>query len=266
MAGPLDGKVAIVTGGNSGIGEATVHRLAREGARVAILARREKEGLTVQGAIRDAGGDATFIRCDVMERPSIEAAVAGTVERYGALHILVNNAGGAFPTPLDQVADENWDKTIRLNLTGTFIMCQTAWPHLVTAGGGSIVNITTAGTVMSIAEEQSALLPPGGLSGVLAYISAKAGIEALTRFLAKDGAQHGIRVNAIRPGRILTPKMINPTTGVDPAAGFFSHGQLIHGPGQPEDVANAIFFLASDESRFMNAQVLNVDGGLVYKV
>src|SRR5687767_10388529 len=108
MAQALANKVAIVTGGNSGIGEATVHRFAREGAAVAILARREPEGLRVQDAVRAAGGAATFIRCDLMVRASIEEAVARTVDAYGGLHILVNNAGGGFPHSLSQPDDDAW--------------------------------------------------------------------------------------------------------------------------------------------------------------
>jgi NAD(P)-dependent dehydrogenase (short-subunit alcohol dehydrogenase family) len=263
--GALAGQVTIVTGGNSGIGAATVHRLAREGAKVAILARREPEGLAVERAVKDSGGDAIFIRCDVTERPSIEAAVARTVETYRALHILVNNAGGAFPTPIDEAADDNWDKTLRLNLTGAYMMCQAAWPHLIAAGGGSIVNISTGGTVMGTTDQQRNLFG-FHYPRLLAYMSAKAGVEALTRFLAMLGAPHRIRANAIRPGRILTPMVTNPATVQDRAAGFFEHGQLVAGPGRPDDIANAVFYLASDESRFMTAQVLNVDGGLSYKV
>src|SRR5262245_28305536 len=118
MAGVLQGKVAIVTGGNSGIGEAMVQRFAREGAQVAIVARREAEGLGVQQAVRDAGGDATFIRCDVTEPSDIEAAVARTVELYGGIHMLVNNAGGggaAGPDPFPEPGgDEAWDYVLRL--------------------------------------------------------------------------------------------------------------------------------------------------------
>jgi NAD(P)-dependent dehydrogenase (short-subunit alcohol dehydrogenase family) len=259
----LANKVAIVTGGNSGIGEATVHCLAREGVKVAILARREPEGLAVEHAVRAAGGEATFIACDVMQRPSVETAVGNAIATYGGLHILFNNAGGVFPDPFPAPGgDEAFEQTLRLSLTGTYRMCQTAWPHLVRAGGAAVVNMSSVAAVLGVSEAQQALfpfLPPPGLW------AAKAGVEALTRYLASVGAPHRIRVNAVRPGQVL-------------AAGFghgggrhfaWRHGeqtQLVRGAGSPEDVGNAVVFVASEASRFINAQIISIDGGTVAKV
>src|SRR5215207_8897899 len=138
--GALDGKVAIVTGGNSGIGEATVHRLARAGAGVAILARRAAEGESVERAVAEAGGDALFVSCDVTVRAAVEAAMAQVVERYGGVHILFNNAGGAQAHGLTEPGDDAWEWTLRLNLTSAYIMTQVCWPQLVAAGGASVVN------------------------------------------------------------------------------------------------------------------------------
>ena len=140
MARALPNKVALVTGGNSGIGEATVHRLAQEGAQVVIVARRQAEGEAVEQAVRAAGGEATFISCDVMDRPAVERTIAKTVVLYGGLHILFNNAGGSAPHQFRDADDAAWEKTLRLNLLSTYMVTQAAWPHLVNAGGGSIIN------------------------------------------------------------------------------------------------------------------------------
>jgi NAD(P)-dependent dehydrogenase (short-subunit alcohol dehydrogenase family) len=188
MAGALPGKVALVTGGNSGIGEATVHRLAQEGAQVVIVARRQAEGDAVEQAVRAAGGEATFISCDVMERPAVEKAVAQAVALYGCLHILFNNAGGGTPHQFRDAADAAWETTLRRNLLSTFMMTQVAWPHLVNAGGGSIINMSSTTAVMAVSTEQRTLLPriPGP-----AYGAAKAAVEAYTRYTAAEGAPHG---------------------------------------------------------------------------
>lgn len=140
MPGRLQGKVAMITGGNSGIGEATAHRFAQEGAQVVLLARREPEGYAVQQAIRATGGEALFIPCDVVDRGAVEAAVAQTIDRYGSLHVLFNNAGGGSGVIFPEESDEVWERVLRINLTGTFLMCRAVWPHLIAAGGGVIIN------------------------------------------------------------------------------------------------------------------------------
>src|SRR5271165_4182754 len=142
MAGRLQNKVALVTGGNSGIGEATARLFIKEGARVSILARREAEGRAVQDALRAEGGEVTFISGDVTDRASVEAAVAKTVSLYGGLHVLINNAGGGAREMFPDESDETWERVLRVNLTSCFLACRAAWPHFLRAGAGAIVNVS----------------------------------------------------------------------------------------------------------------------------
>jgi NAD(P)-dependent dehydrogenase (short-subunit alcohol dehydrogenase family) len=266
MAGRMAGKVAFVTGGNVGIGEAIVHRLAQEGAAVAIVARREEEGRAVERSVRKAGGEAQFVACDVMERSHIEAAVVRTVERFGGLHVVVNNAGGMKPPQfhgIDRVNDAAWHDVLDLNLTSAYIVSQAAWPHLVAATGSSIVNISSTAAVGAWSPSQQE-----SLGGVVppAYWAAKAGLEALTRYLASVGAKHGIRANCVRPGQILTPGVRTYREGRHTFGVVWDQMQLVPGHGEPADIAAAVAFLAADESRFISGQVVNVDGGSITKI
>jgi NAD(P)-dependent dehydrogenase (short-subunit alcohol dehydrogenase family) len=261
MPGRLQGRVAIITGGNSGIGEATANRFAQEGAKVAILARRVPEGKAVEQAIRGHGGDASFIPCDVTEQGSIEAAVAQTVATYGSLHVLFKYAGGGARGMFPEEANEPWEGVIKVNLTGTFLMCRAAWPHLIAAGGGAIINMSSLAAVYGPSDALRALLPriPSA-----SYSAAKAGIEALTRYVASVGARHHIRVNCVRPGQIETPHLIGEEGG-HVFKRYFDVVQILPGAGRPEDVADAVLFLASDEARFITAEILNIDGGTTGK-
>lgn len=262
MPGRLQGRVAIITGGNSGIGEATANRFAQEGAKVAILARRVPEGKAVEQAIRGRGGEAIFIPCDVTEQGSIEAAVAQTVATYGSLHVLFNNAGGGARGVFPEEANETWEGVIKVNLTGTFLMCRAAWPHLIATGGGAIINMSSLAAVYGPSDALRELLPriPSA-----SYSAAKAGIEALTRYVASVGARHHIRVNCVRPGQIETPHLIGEKGG-HVFKRYFDVVQILPGAGRPEDVADAVLFLASDEARFITAEILNIDGGTAGKV
>ena len=141
MAKRLDSKVAIITGGNSGIGEGTAHLLAKEGARVILLARREEQGQAVASAIRDEGGEVTFISCDVGDEDSVESAIAEAAGTYGAIHILFNNAGGGGRGHFPDEPTEEFSRVINVNLNGTFYVSRAAWPHIVAAGGGAVVNM-----------------------------------------------------------------------------------------------------------------------------
>ena len=262
MPGRLQGRVAIITGGNSGIGEATASRFAQEGARVAILARRVPEGKAVEQAIRGRGGEAIFIPCDVTEQSSIEAAVAQTIATYGGLHVLFNNAGGGARGMFPEEDTETWERVLKVNLTGTFLMSRAAWPHLVAAGGGAVINMSSLAAVYGPSDALKDLLPriPSA-----SYSAAKAGIEALTRYMASIGARHHIRVNCVRPGQIETPKLIGEEGG-HVFKRYFDMVQILPGPGRADDVSDAALFLASDEARFITAEILNIDGGTAGKL
>jgi NAD(P)-dependent dehydrogenase (short-subunit alcohol dehydrogenase family) len=262
MAERLQNKVALITGGNSGIGEATAHRFAQEGAKVSILARREAEGVAVQTAIRAEGGDCIFIPCDVTSRAAIEAAVTQSVTTYGRLDVLINNAGGGAREMFPDESDETWEGVLRVNLTSCFLACRTAWPHFLRAGAGAIVNVSSLAAVSGASEavlERFPTLPSAS------YYAAKAGMEGFTRYLASLGGPHKIRANCVRPGQVLT-KRLTTGAGEHVFARHFEIWQLIKGPGYAEDIANAILFLASDESRFITAEMMNVDGGAAAKL
>jgi NAD(P)-dependent dehydrogenase (short-subunit alcohol dehydrogenase family) len=262
MPGRLQGKVALITGGNSGIGEATARLFTKEGARVAILARREAEGRAVEQSIRADGGEATFIPCDVTNRPAVEASIAQTVSTYGGLHVLVNNAGGAARDMFPDEPDEVWERVMRVNLTACFLTCRAAWPHLIQAGGGAIVNVSSLAAVSGVSDavlERMPVLPSAS------YIASKAGLEGFTRYIASLGGSHKIRANCVRPGQVLT-RRLTTAAGEHFFARHFEMWQLIKGPGYAEDIANAILFLACDESRFVTAEIINVDGGAAAKL
>ena len=257
MANRLEGQVAIVTGGNSGIGEATAHLFASEGAKVAILARREDEGLRAQEAITGEGGEAKFITCDVMDRKSVDAAVEKTVETYGTVNVLFNNAGFGAGQNFPNEDDESWDMVIKVNLSGTFYMSRAVWPHMIEAGGGSIVNMSSIAAVVGFSKNMYDLT---GRVPSSSYYVAKAGIDAFTRYTASVGGQHNIRVNCVRPGQIITP---GATRGEQDHVfkAVFDMTQILEGPGYPEDVANLVLFLASHEARFITGEIVNIDGG-----
>jgi NAD(P)-dependent dehydrogenase (short-subunit alcohol dehydrogenase family) len=149
------------------------------------LARREPEGYAVQRAIRNAGGEEVFILCDMSDRASVEAAVAKTIDRYGGLHVLFNNAGGGARDMFPEESDEVWERVLRVNLTGTFLMSRAVWPHLIAAGGGTIINKSSLAAVAGISDAVR------GMTQVIpsaSYVASKAGIEAFTRYIAGLGA------------------------------------------------------------------------------
>jgi meso-butanediol dehydrogenase/(S,S)-butanediol dehydrogenase/diacetyl reductase len=262
MSGKLEGKVAIVTGGNSGIGEATAHLFAKEGARVALMARRVEQGLKVQEAIKSKGGEATFIRCDVSDSKAVDSAVKEAVSKYGTADILFNNAGVGVADNFPNEGDEGWDWVIGTNLSGTFYMSRAVWPHMIKAGGGAIVNISSIAAVVGFSKK---MYDMSGFTPSSSYYVAKAGVEAFTRYIASMGGQHNIRVNCIRPGQILTPS----ATGGGPhhlSKAIFDMTQILEGPGYPEDVANLVLFLVSDESRYITGDIINIDGGCAWKL
>ena len=262
MAKKLEGKVAVVTGGNSGIGEATGKALALEGAKVALLARRQDKGQAVQDEIREAGGDATFISCDVGDNEAVEAAIAQAVETYGAIRILVNNAGGGgfggkAGEPMRLEDNETWNRVIAVNLTGPFYVTRAVWPHMAAAGGGVITNISSGAAGAGFTEK---MLEIRGGFDVSSYYAAKAGLEGFTRVTASMGGPENIRVNAIRPRLIVDKKGHHWLEHVR------EYTQILDGKAEAEEIANTVLFLSSDDARYINAPTLEVDGGTVATV
>ena len=226
------GKTALITGAGSGIGRAVALLFAAEGASVAVAEIARERGADTARAITAAGGSALFVETDVSRPDSVDAAVRTTVERFGGLQVLYNNAGGATPkdgkvTEID--LDEFW-RTIGVDLFGTFLGCRFAIPAMVAGGGGSIINTTSIRAMI-------------GTAGADAYTSAKGGVRALTQALALQWAAHGIRVNAIAPGVILTERVKGLLRADDP---IFQKSLL--GASAPEDVAGLALYLASDEA------------------
>ena len=267
MGERLKDKVAIITGGNSGIGETTGQVFAKEGAKVILMARREGQGNDVAAAIRDAGGTADFIQCDVGDHGSVQAAVAKAAELHGRIDVLFNNAGGGAGSSFPNEPIEEWQRVIHTNLTGTFYVSQAVWPHIVAAGGGAVVNMSSLAAQRGFSPAMKEAF--GATSS--SYYAAKAGVDALTRYMAGIGGESNIRVNCVRPGQILTPGATGGT--INDADGghhvfekMFDFAQIVQGPGYPVDVANLVLFLSCDESRFISGEIINVDGGVAAKI
>ena len=267
MANRLEGKVAVITGGNSGIGEATGRMFAGEGAKVVLMARREEQGQAVAAGIRDAGGEAVFVACDVGDDESVQAAVAAAAAVHGRIDVLFNNAGGGGGSRFPDEPIAEWHRVINTNLTGTFYVSRAVWPHLVAAGGGAVVNMSSLAAQRGFSSRMQDEFGTTSAS----YYAAKAGVDALTRYMAGTGGRHNIRVNCVRPGQILTPGATRGTSQ-DPDGGhhvfekMFDFAQIVQGPGYPDDVANLVLFLCCDESRFVNGEIINVDGGVAAKI
>ncbi len=253
----FDGEVAIVTGGNSGIGAATAKLFAHQGARVVIAARNQERGHRVVREIVEAGGEAAFIQTDVSQEAQIEACVRATVDRYGRIDIVFNNAGigggmGGWSEPTD-----TWQQMMDTTITGIYQMCKRVVPHMEAQGGGAIVNMS------SIAASHRSL--PDATSSArsgLSYNVAKGAAEAYTRALAVEVGPLNIRVNCVRPGWIETPMTtVDPKRWNDVSKPYMMSRQPLKTAGQADDVANAVVFLASPAARFITGQMLTVDGG-----
>ncbi len=241
----LQGKVALITGGGQGIGRAAALLFAREGASVLVAEIARQHGEATVAAITEQGGDARFVETDVARPEDVEAAVRTTVDSFGGLHVLYNNAGGATPQDgrvTDMALDEFW-RTIGVDLFGTFLTCRFAIPVMLRGGGGSIINTTSIRAMI-------------GTAGADAYTSAKGGVLTLTKALALQWAKENIRVNAIAPGVVLTERVKALLREDDP---IFQKSLL--GPSEPEDVAQMALYLASDESRRVTGAILPVDSG-----
>ena len=246
-------KIAIVTGAASGIGAACAERLAQEGAWV-VVADLNLEGAHEQvRRIEESGGQAVAARVDIGDEQSINALFELTCKTWGGLDILHNNAAAtSLSTTVDAAVEAVdvtvWDDTMRINLRGTMLASRLALPLMRARGGGSIIN-TSSGAAQA------------GALGYSAYGVCKAGIEALTRYIAAQHGKEGIRCNAIAPGLIVTP--VTRAYFAGEAGDMMLSHHLTPRLGQPEDIAHAVVYLASDEAAFITGQVVNVDGGLL---
>ena len=248
----MNGKVALVTGGGGAIGGASARLLASEGAKVLVADEREEAAESVSQEIIASGGVAEKIVIDVADPSQGKAAVAAAVASFGSLHVLVNVAAAVTPeAPIEELPISDWNRAFAVNLTGPFLMSKFAVPEIKKAGGGAIVNMASQlGTI--------------GVPNRSAYCTTKAGLIHLTTILAAEVADDNIRVNSISPGVIETPRT---RRRFDTADEFHeSRGKLhmLGRVGQPEEIANAVLYLASEDSSFVTATNLLVDGGYIY--
>jgi meso-butanediol dehydrogenase / (S,S)-butanediol dehydrogenase / diacetyl reductase len=248
--GKLENKATVITGGGSGIGEATARLFAAEGARVVIADIDENNGKRVAGEI---GAAALFRKTDVSDPAQVEALVKSTVERFGRLDVLFNNAFATRMGPVGQLSIEDWHQTISVTLSGVFYGMRFALPQMVAQGGGVIVNTASISGLF-------------GDYGAGAYNAAKAGVVNLTRSAAIEYARKKIRINAVCPGMIETPAVLNGLIrqARDPER-MRKANEEVHPMGrmgQPEEIAKVVLFLACDDSSFMTGSMVVADGGV----
>lgn len=248
----LTGKVAIITGGNSGVGAAAAMLFAKEGAKVVISARRQAQLEEVANKIKEAGGEVLSVVTDISKPQDAKNLVNKTVEAFGKVDILVNNAGilEAGLKPIDRVLDEDMDRIIDTNTKGTMYCMREAGVEMAKAGEGSIVNVASVAGVLGC--------------GGAAYVASKAAIVGITRHTALRFAGTKIRCNAVCPGTVVTPMVAGMNTAnmdEDMFGQMAKHADLKVQPCMPEDVANILLFLASDESRAITGQVIVSDFG-----
>lgn len=245
--GKLQDKVAIVTGGSRGIGRAIALRLAAEGAKVVVTATTQAGADKTANEIRQSSGQAAGFEANVADVKQVEALMKATVEQFGGLHILVNNAGITRDNLVMRMSDEDWNAVIATNLTGTFNCMRAASKIMMKQRSGKIINLTSVVALM-------------GNKGQANYCAAKAGVIGLTKSVARELASRNVQINAIAPGFITTDM-----TAVLPEAAKTAMVQSIplERMGTPEEVAGVVAFLASADADYLTGQVLNVDGGMV---
>lgn len=246
--GLLENKIAIVTGAASGIGAASARRFAADGAAVVAVDIRGSKAAETATAINDAGGHALAMEANVAEAADVERMIADTVSQLGGLDVLFSNAGTIRPGTAVELSVEDWDLVMAVNVRSVFLGAKYAVPAMIERGGGSIINTASISGLH-------------GDGGAVCYAASKAAVINLTRALSTDHARDGVRVNAICPGTIETPpvkRMMEDPVALDVNLNAHSLGRL----GQPEEIASAAVWLASDESSFVTGEHLVVDGGL----
>lgn len=242
-------KVVIVTGGSSGIGKATALAFAKKGAKVAVVDWKENDEIV--DLIKELGSEAIFIKCDVSKTDDVKAMVAQTIAAFGRLDYAFNNAGiEGTSAPTQECSEENWDKTIGINLKGIWLCMKYEIPEIRKQGKGVIINCSSVAGLV-------------GFAGLPAYVASKHGVVGLTKTAALECATLGIRINAICPGVIQTP-MIDRLTGKNKEAiKQFTGLEPLGRFGLPEEIANAVVWMCSDEASFVTGHAMAVDGGFV---
>jgi len=248
----LKEKVALITGGNSGIGKATAILFAKEGAKVCITGRNEKRCEEVVKEITDGGGQAIYIIADVQFPDECQSTVEKTMKAFERLDILFNNAGVYFPNTAVDCSEEEWDLTIDINLKGTYLMSKFVLPHMIAQKSGIIINNGSGWGIV------------GGNEAV-SYCASKGGVVLMTKAMAIDHARQGIRVNCVCPGDVETPMLDDDARKRGMSWEEYQAQAVAQRPmgriGLPEEIAKAALFLASDDSSFMTGATLVVDGG-----
>ena len=245
----LENKVALVTGGTSGIGKATAIAFGAAGAKVVFSGRRENEGEDTANLIRQSGADCLFVRSDVLNEADVQALIQKTVESYGRLDCAFNNAGiESLTKPLHEQSIEDFDKLMAINVRGLFLCMKYEIQQMLTQGAGVIVNNSSMGGLIAF-------------PGISPYHASKHAVMGLTRSAALDYAKQGIRINAVNPGMIATEMMDRlTTTGTTPeqlAASIVPMGRM----GKPEEIAATVVFLCSDAASYITGQPIVIDGG-----
>ncbi|MET0362522.1 MAG: glucose 1-dehydrogenase [Sphingobium sp.] len=245
----FEGKVALVTGGATGIGYETALRFSAEGAKVVIADINEADGEAAAAHINGHGGEAIFVRTDVSKSADVQAMVERTIDRFGRLDAAFNNAGtpGGFTNVVD-CTDEEWSHTLALNLTGVWLCMKYEIPAMLASGGGAIVNTAS----------EAANHPAPHMAS---YVATKAGVVGLTRSAALDFAPQNIRINALLPGPTVTPMLLKGTEGLDRSLDAFGAILPIGRVGQPREQADVVVFLASEQASFVTGIAVSVDGG-----
>ncbi len=247
----LKGKVALITGGTSGIGSATAIRFAAEGAAVAITGRNSERGEQVVRDIVANDGEALFIQADVRSADDCRRTVEQTLERFGRIDVLFNNAGVFHPKSIPDCTEEEWDETIDSSLKGAFLMSKYVLPSMIERGSGSIIHTSSGWGIL-------------GGNKAAAYCAAKGGLIVMAKAMAIDHGPDGIRVNCVCPGDVLTPML--PDDAAKRGMSWDDYAvdaadRPLGRIGTTEDIANAVLYLASDESSFVTGDALVVDGG-----